>query len=68
MDRTRGDLLVRVLGLQSLLLGLVPELREPLEEQRVRAGGHSAFATQPDRLRSWHHFGSDEVVMRLAGR
>lgn len=47
-------LLVGVLDLQSFLSRLVPELGEPLEEQRVRAGGQGSFATQPSRLLSWH--------------
>lgn len=54
----RTNLLVGVLDLQALLSRIVPELGEPLEEQRVRTGGQGAFPTQPDRLRGcWHPFG-----------
>lgn len=50
--------MVGVLDLQSFLLRLVPELGEPLEEQRVRARGQGAFPTQPDRLGGGHPSGS----------
>lgn len=44
-------LLVRVLGLQPLLSRLVPELGEPADEQRVRAGRQDPFPTHPSRFR-----------------
>ena len=58
-------LLVGVLGLQALLFRLVPELGEPLEEQRVRAGRQDPFPTQPDRFRSWHPSGPDRCEITL---
>lgn len=58
-------LLVGVLDLESLLLGLVPQLGQPLEEQRVWAGWQDAFPTQPGRFRGGHSFSPDRRITTL---
>lgn len=57
--------LVGVLDLESLLLGLVPELGQPLEEQRIWAGWQGTFPTQPGRFRGGHSFSRGRRITTL---
>lgn len=57
--------LVGVLDLESLLLGLVPELGQPLEEQRIWAGWQDTFPTQPGRFRGGHSLSRGRRVTTL---
>lgn len=46
-------LLIDVLGLEAFLFGVIAHLSEPLEEERVGAGGHRPLPTQTHCFR-WH--------------
>lgn len=46
-------LLIDVLGLEAFFFGVIAHLSEPLEEQRVGAGGHRPLPTQAHCFR-WH--------------
>lgn len=46
-------LLIDVLGLEAFLFGVIAHLSEPLEEERVGAGGHGPLPAQTHCFR-WH--------------